>query len=118
MAIDHSKFMEIYLSAELWSSWASNEALVKAAKVIGITASGLSVNWMQQDKFERPERCLCTFQSTQMQSLLSSQAQLISSPQDRVPVNITRKNWRTLIESSTISESQFPLETFLIFICC
>ena len=107
MAIDHSKFMEIYLSAELWSSWASNEALVKAAKVIGITASGLSVNWMQQDKFEHPERCLCTFQSTQMQSLLSSQAQLISSPQDVRwgSCEYYKKNWRTLIESSTISRS-------------
>ena len=37
----------------IWNKWASKESIVKAAKRVGITASGLNVDDMQQDKFER-----------------------------------------------------------------
>ena len=33
--------------------WVSKESLVKAVKRVGVTANGLSVNFMQKDKFQQ-----------------------------------------------------------------
>ena len=41
--------------AEAWPAWTERTDLVKAAKRVGISDSGLNVDWMQQDKFERAE---------------------------------------------------------------
>ena len=39
--------------ANIWGKWASKESIVKAARVVGVTSTGLNVEGMQQDKFER-----------------------------------------------------------------
>ena len=46
--------------SNIWDKWASKEILIKCAKRakrVGITASGLSVNLFQQDKFDCAENC-------------------------------------------------------------
>ena len=42
----------------IWSKWASQESIVKAAKRVGITTTGLEVGHMQQDKFDRAAEVL------------------------------------------------------------
>ena len=42
----------------IWSKWASEESIVKAAKRVGITVTGLDVGHMQQDKFDRAAEVL------------------------------------------------------------
>ena len=112
MTIDRSEFMEIL--GEVWSSWTSKEALVKAAKVVGIAESGLSVNWMQQDKFEQAERCLSTCQPTPtpIQSS-SSKAPLVSSPQG--VRSGSREYYKKKLENAyrvihDLTDSPLPLE--------
>jgi len=39
--------------ANVISDWAVPEKLVKAGRRVGIASMGLSVNWMDQDLFER-----------------------------------------------------------------
>ena len=41
--------------AEAWPAWTERTDLVKAAKRVEISDSGLNVDWMQQDKLERAE---------------------------------------------------------------
>ena len=43
---------------EIWSKWADKDTLISCAKRVGITSSGMSVNFMQQDKFERAAACI------------------------------------------------------------
>ena len=38
--------------------WATKESIVNAAKRVGVSSSGLSINFMQQDKFARAEACI------------------------------------------------------------
>ena len=55
--IDREAFMQIMAPA--WSQWASPQQLTAAAKRVGITAaSGVNVNWMQQEKFQMSENIL------------------------------------------------------------
>lgn len=56
MTINREGFMQIL--AKLWPEWASKETIVKAGKKVGISSGGLSVEWMQQDKFCRAESCM------------------------------------------------------------
>ena len=37
----------------LWPEWASKETIINAGKKVGISSEGLSVEWMQGDKFSR-----------------------------------------------------------------
>ena len=39
--------------ANMWNGWVSKQSLLKAAKCVGITATGLNVNFMQTEKFEQ-----------------------------------------------------------------
>ena len=39
--------------ANMWNGWVSKQSLPKAAKCVGITATGLNVNFMQTEKFEQ-----------------------------------------------------------------
>ena len=39
--------------ANMWNKWASVASLTNAAKLVGVTPEGLSVQFMQQDKFEQ-----------------------------------------------------------------
>ena len=54
--INREGFMTIL--GEVWSEWTSKQGIVKAAKKVGVTPTRLSVNLMQQEKFERAERVL------------------------------------------------------------
>ena len=51
--IDRQGFMNIL--ASMWSSWATKETIVKAAKKVGISSDGLNWQWMQTDKFSQTE---------------------------------------------------------------
>ena len=51
--INREGFMRIL--AKMWPTWAIKESIVKAAKRVGVASNGLSVLWMQQDKFSRAE---------------------------------------------------------------
>ncbi len=37
----------------MWNGWVSKQSLLKAAKRVGVTATGLNVNFMQKDKFHQ-----------------------------------------------------------------
>ena len=37
----------------MWNGWVSKQSLLKAAKCVGITATGLNVNFMQTEKIEQ-----------------------------------------------------------------
>lgn len=54
--IKKEMFMKIL--AEIWDKWATKSVIVNAAKRVGIFKEGLSVNEMQQDKFEQAARCM------------------------------------------------------------
>ena len=44
--------------ADIWEEWATPEMLVKAAKIVGISNTGLNVDWMDQTKFAQDEAIL------------------------------------------------------------
>ena len=75
MTVNREAFMLIL--ANVWDKWASNISLIKAAKRVGVTPEGLSVHFMQQDKFEQAANCMevedaCPSSSTPNQSLIES----------------------------------------------
>ena len=39
--------------AEIWNEWATPERIKKAGRRVGVSQEGLSVDWMDQDKFEQ-----------------------------------------------------------------
>lgn len=53
MVIDFHVNREVFMTilGEMWSTWTTQESLIKAAKRCGISSEGLNVNWMQQHKF-------------------------------------------------------------------
>lgn len=51
--INRAGFIDIL--GDVWNSWASRETIVKAAKRVGVSSTGLNVEWMQQDKFKTAE---------------------------------------------------------------
>ena len=46
------------IMAELWNEWARPETIQKAGKRVGVSEDGLSIKWMDQDKFEQAEAIL------------------------------------------------------------
>ena len=54
--INKECFMNIL--ADLWNNWSKSERIMKAAKRLGISKDGLSIKWMDQDKFEQAEAIL------------------------------------------------------------
>ena len=55
-SINREGFMLIL--AEVWNKWASKQAIVNAAKKVGVTPKELSIEFMQKDKFEKAEKML------------------------------------------------------------
>ena len=49
--LDWEGFMQIL--ASIWDVWTTKESLIKAARRVGITSSGININDMQKDKFAR-----------------------------------------------------------------
>ena len=47
--INREGFMNIL--GNIWTEWTTADAIVCAAKQVGVSAHGLSVEWMQKDKF-------------------------------------------------------------------
>ena len=76
MTINREGFMNIL--AELWPEWASKQTIINAGKKVGISSGGLSVEWIQEDKFLRSE--LCVNDNTEKNQL--SAAVTISSSKD------------------------------------
>ena len=64
--------------AELWPEWVSKQTIMSAGYKVGISSRGLSVEWMQEDKFLRTE--LCVNDNTEKNQW--STAVTISSPKD------------------------------------
>ena len=54
--INKDAFMTIL--GDIWKEWVTPEQLVKAGKRVGISDSGLDINWMDQTKFEAAEAIL------------------------------------------------------------
>lgn len=90
--VNREAFMLIL--GNIWESWTSRSAIVKAAKRVGITTTGLSVDHMQQDKFMQAASCM------EQQGTASSS----SSPSTVVSPKQTRKNsaayWKHKFEQS------------------
>ena len=57
-SINRKGFMVIL--SKIWSTWTSEETIIKAAKRVRISANGLCVDWMQQSKFQSAEAILDT----------------------------------------------------------
>ena len=55
-SINCEGFLDIL--ASIWNSWASKDTITKAAKRVGISESGINIEWMQQDKFDVAERLM------------------------------------------------------------
>ena len=53
---NRESFMNVL--ADIWEEWATPEMLVKAAKRVGISNTGLNVDWMDQTKFAQAEAIL------------------------------------------------------------
>ena len=49
--VNREGFMQIL--ASIWDVWTTKESLIKAARRVGITSSGININDMQKDKFAR-----------------------------------------------------------------
>lgn len=70
--------------ANIWNKWVSKEIVINAARKVGITASRLSVELMQQDKFARAAACIENKEkSCSTTSLPSTLASSIVSPNKR-----------------------------------
>ena len=74
-AINREAFMIIL--ANIWNTWVTRESLVNAARQVGITSTGLSVDFMHQDKFARAEACIDT-ESSEPEA--SSSSSVLASP--------------------------------------
>lgn len=55
-SLNREDFMNIL--GEIWEEWAQPYNIIKAGKRVGISSSGLNVDWMDQSKFERAEAIL------------------------------------------------------------
>ena len=56
--VNREGFMTIL--ADVWPTWTTKESLVKTGKHVGISKDGLSVEFMQHDKFETAVMCIET----------------------------------------------------------
>ena len=45
----------MYILASIWDVWTTKESLIKAARRIETTSSGININDRQKDKFTREE---------------------------------------------------------------
>ena len=62
--------------ADVWPTWTTRESLIKAGKRVGIPNEGLSVEFMQQDKFETAASCI----ESSPEKLSMPDSSVISSP--------------------------------------
>ena len=51
--VSREGFMQIL--ADIWDSWTTKESLLKAARRVGITSSGINIHDIQTEKFIREE---------------------------------------------------------------
>ena len=70
--------------ANIWDKWVSKEGIINAARKVGITSTKLSVEMMQQDKFERAAAVVDTNDDDANSSAISTSSTLsIVSPDKR-----------------------------------
>ena len=81
MTINREGFMLIM--AEIWKEWASRETIVASGKRVGISANGLNVDWMQQDKFDQAAACIQLAKSPSKNRITSTP--IVQSPMDERP---------------------------------
>ena len=75
-SVNRTGFLDIL--AGIRSSWASKDSIIGAGKRVGINATGLKVNWMQQEKFAIVEALL----SGNEGPLTSTPVPVVASPQN------------------------------------
>ena len=71
-------FMEILGNA--WQKWITPKVLVNAAKRVWISATGLNVNWMDEEKFQAAKNLLEDNRTPQKKNDPNSSACLLESP--------------------------------------
>jgi len=71
--------------------WASVPSLSKAAKRVGITPEGLSVHFMQQDKFKQAANCIETENQEPLLCASTPNQYMLASPDHRKG---SAKYWR------------------------
>ena len=82
MTLNREAFMIIL--GTMWNTWAAPASIINAAKRVGITSSGLSVEYMQKEKFQQAENCMEVepqLSSTPNQPIIESPAHRKSSAQ-------------------------------------
>ena len=64
----------------IWENWVTNQGIQKSFKKCGINTSGLSIDWMQKDKFEAAEKLLISIDSSdEAQCLSNSKIEAVES---------------------------------------
>ena len=63
-----------------WQKWITPEGLVNAAKYVGISATGLNVNWMDKEKLQAAKKPLEGNRKSQKSNDPNSLACLLESP--------------------------------------
>ena len=70
------------IMAEIWKEWASRETIVASGKRVGISANGLNVDWMQQDKFDQAAACIQIAKSPSPSKDRITSTPIVQSPMD------------------------------------
>jgi len=105
--INREGFMTIL--ADVWPTWTTRESLVKAGKRVGISKEGLSVNFMQQDKFQAAANCIAVSPS----KLSTPDSSVITSPLSirKGTANYYKANYLLLL--SLYFNSVIQLKTYI-----
>ena len=86
MTINREGFMLIM--ADIWKRWASREMIVASGKRAGISANGLNVDWMQQDKFNQAAACIQMAKSPSPSKKRITSTPIVQSPMNERPGSI------------------------------
>ena len=102
--------------ADVWTSWATQESTIKAAKRVGISRQGLNWKWMQEEKFTLSEALL----SREVPDLANHQSTWKAKAPEEIRFG-TKDYWRIMYEKQLQicqqqSELLFSLEETGIFL--
>ena len=89
--------------ANIWDKWATKPTLLKAAKRVGVTNEALSIEYMQQDKFDRADNCIETPEAASVSSMQST----LTSPDSSFVVSPDKRRgsalyWKEKFESAQL----------------
>ena len=89
--------------ANIWDKWATKPTLLKATKRVGVTNEALSIEFMQQDKFDRADNCIETPEEASVSSMQST----LTSPDSSFVVSPDKRRgsalyWKEKFESAQL----------------